>query len=390
MFSVDNFYYVLYKNLLESANILPCYFYPFGTTESKNFCIGWDNPVRISSEILHSALFFDQEPLLANNLNYYHQSFLQSDVLCKLLANSEKSSTKNQICKNEGFLDWYYFYHGFASLFWLSDYKYFADIEFQFTKLFISLNRLHTNYRSYRLNLVSEFIKNGLVDKGIISLPLGNSEYNNWHKELDDPFSLLNKNKIQEIKFNLSQYPSGFTADTIDPKGFLSADCGTSSYKMSKSAFIHVVGETIFYQDKLHLTEKIFKPIATKRPFLLAAAPGNLQYLKSYGFQSFSKWIDESYDNELDPDKRIEMIVHELTKLSRLNLADLKDLHMEMKPILDYNFNHFYTDFRENITDELLENFRNCINIYNNGRFGDKVINLKSINSTEVRKRLLR
>mgnify|MGYP003342655425 CR=1 FL=1 len=38
-------------------------------------------------------------------------------------------------------------------------------------------------------------------------------------------------------------------------------------------ALWNIVTETVFYYDKLHLTEKIFKPIVHRRPFLLVAAP---------------------------------------------------------------------------------------------------------------------
>ena len=37
----------------------------------------------------------------------------------------------------------------------------------------------------------------------------------------------------------------------------------------------------------MHLTEKIFKPIVNKQPFMLLAAPDNLAYLKSYGFKTY-------------------------------------------------------------------------------------------------------
>jgi hypothetical protein len=44
------------------------------------------------------------------------------------------------------------------------------------------------------------------------------------------------------------------------------------------------------------LTEKALRPIACGQPFILAATPGSLQYLRSYGFKTFSGYIDETYD----------------------------------------------------------------------------------------------
>jgi hypothetical protein len=383
--------------LLEPASISPYYYYPFGSTSSSNLCNAWNNdntalfslPMAVAPG-MHTTLFYDQEPLLKDSLFFGYYPELELNHTCKLLANSEHSLLKQNLCKKENFLDWYYFYHGFASLFWFNDYQYLSDVEQQFTKVFISLNRLHTNHRSYRLNLVNEYIKREIESKGTISLPLTNREYGSWIEELQDINTLLPKNRLEEIHRNLCKYPGGFTADITDPKGFLSADCGQTSLHLLKSAFIHVVSESIFYHDKLHLTEKIFKPISIKRPFLLVGAPGNLQYLKSYGFQTFDKWIDETYDAEQDHDKRIIKVVNQLEKLCKLKNSELKEMHYEMRFVLEHNFNHFFNDFRTIITDELLENFKTCIRIYNNGRTNDYCVNINNINLDQVRKILLR
>jgi len=397
MISVENFYYILYKNLLEPASISPYYYHPFGSTNSGNLCHGWDDDNKTNFSLsmsvapgMNTTLFYDQEPLLKDVLYFSSYPELELRQTCKILANSEHSFLKKSLCKKENFLDWYYFYHGFASLFWLNDYQYLSGIEQQFTKVFISLNRLHTNHRSYRLNLVNEYIKSEIESKGIISLPLANREYGSWIEELQDPNTLLPKHKLEEIHKNLSKYSNGFIADIINPQGFLSADCGNKSYHLLKNSFVHVVSESVFYHDKSHLTEKIFKPIAVKRPFILVGSHGNLKYLKSYGFQTFNKWIDESYDDEVDQDKRIIKIVDELKKICNLPMSELKEMHYDMKDVLEHNFNHFFNDFRTIITDELLENFKTCVRVYNNGRTGEYYVNTKNINFDQVRKILLR
>lgn len=388
MFSVDNFYYVLYKNLLESTNFSARYFYPFGSTNIKNLCTNWDKTLKYNNEHLNNVLFYDQEPLLVDDLPY--QIPFTSYISCNILANSEKSNLKTKLCKTEKYLDWYYFYHGFASLYWFNDFKYLPKVEHHFTKVFISLNRLHTNYRSYRLNLINEYIKKDLIGYGNISLPINNIEFGSWNDELDDPNTLLPKTKLAEIKRNLNTLTNPLVVDKPDPKGFLSADCGTQALEINQSALWHIVSETIFYQDKLHLTEKIFKPIATRRPFILLAAPGNLAYLKSYGFKTFDKWIDESYDKIHDPDHRICFVVEQIEKLCKLNLNQLKDMHREMQNILDHNYNHFYTDFKTLITDELLDNFKTCISIYNNGRMDDRTIPIQHLDFAQIKKLFLR
>jgi hypothetical protein len=130
----------------------------------------------------------------------------------------------------------------------------------------------------------------------------------------------------------------------------------------------HIVGETVYYDEKLHLTEKIFKPIVAKRPFILAGAPGNLAYFKSYGFQTFDRWIDESYDSESDPVRRMDMIVAELSRLCRLSPAELDAMYTEMSEVLEYNFNWLYGGFRKVLVDEMVDNFRRCVIQHNAGR----------------------
>ena len=121
-------------------------------------------------------------------------------------------------------------------------------------------------------------------------------------------------------------------------------------------AFWHIVTETVFYYNKLHLTEKIFKPIVSKQPFMLLAAPGNLAYLKSYGFKTFDSVVDESYDNILDNDLRTEAVVRQLHWYCNLTPDEKTDIIRQLEPIIDYNFHHFYGEFKHIITRELLGN----------------------------------
>jgi hypothetical protein len=112
----------------------------------------------------------------------------------------------------------------------------------------------------------------------------------------------------------------------------------------------------------------VFKPIVAKRPFMLVAAPGNLAYLKSYGFRTFDRWIDESYDLETDHYIRIEKITFQLAKLCAMPPPLLRQMHMEMQETLEYNFQHFYNNFKNNIVDELVDNFESILGQINVGR----------------------
>jgi hypothetical protein len=371
MFSLDNFYYVLYKNLLKPVQLPPLFFSKFGSTnkddlELDNFDRSINNKNKRDNFQNDLCFFYDQEPLIVELLeNIDHHLFLHQTTL-KVFANSEKSEYKKIYCKNNNFLDWYYFFHGFAALDWYRDYKYIPKVENKFSKVFISLNRLVVKDRSYRLNLVANYMEQGLLEYGHVSLGLIN---NDWKEEVTYSNSKLSTQAKGKILKYISCLKGPLIVDQENVPGYASAGSGDNEMMLQQSALWHVVSETVFYYPKLHLTEKIFKPIVHRRPFILVAAPGNLAYLKSYGFKTFDRWIDESYDTIEDNDQRIQAITQELAKLCKLNREELETMYQEMQEILDYNFNHFYGDFNRIIVDELVDNFRWVLSRWNNGRF---------------------
>jgi hypothetical protein len=186
-----------------------------------------------------------------------------------------------------------------------------------------------------------------------------------WKETIEDPKNPLDNRARIKIYKALTDVTEPLTIDTSIPDGSLSAKV---NFNDLTSALFHVVTETIYFDKKLHLTEKIFKPIIAQRPFLLVAAPGNLAYLKSYGFKTFDRWIDESYDNEPDHYIRIEKITAELARLCAMGPSALEQMHLEMQEVLEYNFNHFYTTFKDIIVDELVDNFEHILCQINNGR----------------------
>lgn len=55
-------------------------------------------------------------------------------------------------------------------------------------------------------------------------------------------------------------------------------------------------------------TEKTIRPLLMGMPFVLASTPGHLARLHDLGFQTYHTLWDESYDTELDPDRRLRKI----------------------------------------------------------------------------------
>jgi len=119
-----------------------------------------------------------------------------------------------------------------------------------------------------------------------------------------------------------------------------------------------VVLETVVDGDKIHLTEKILRPIACGHPFVLVAGPGSLTYLKSYGFKTFDSVFDESYDQQTDTVKRLEMVVQTMKKIKQLSDSDWERINA----IAAYNKQHFFSDtFVTQVTAELQTNLNSAV-----------------------------
>jgi hypothetical protein len=85
------------------------------------------------------------------------------------------------------------------------------------------------------------------------------------------------------------------------------------------------------------ISEKLYKPIATGKPFIVFSDEGYLKALKELGFSTFSPYIDESYDNEPIPKERINLIVREIKRISELESQEYNELVKNCNRISSYN-----------------------------------------------------
>ncbi len=409
MFSLEAFYKIISKNLLEQINCESHYFKNFGSTHPIDLDCQWE-PEISSVDTNKFLLFHDQEPIFQDNFIKIFDTIPTPigaseswDTLCSvytansngkilyfnhyfhILANSEHSQEKNKIIKDYNMLDWYYFFHGFAALDWYRDVQYLPTIR-NYSKLFITFNNIITGKRSYRLNLIARLMKLNLHTRGFISMnPVNTKEQ--IKQELFNQESSLSKESKYLIFKTLLPNPPTFIIDQKITIGSLSANDDLNTLT---SGLFHIVTETIFYDNKLHLTEKIFKPIVARRPFFLIGAPGNLKYLKSYGFRTFDRWMDESYDNEPDHDKRIQLVVDQLYKLSLLSKNELESIYKDMEETLEHNFTWFYTGFKNVITNELVDNFEIMLKKYNLGKSFNSTnfLDYSKLDFQDIKKRL--
>jgi hypothetical protein len=350
MLQIDHIYEFLSQSIFKDYQIifLPNGFLPKDITG--NFLM--DLHVFNETISIRKIFFYDQEPVLSNFIDPYLNNG-KFAVQLDALVTSEHSPLVDEITAKNNLSKLYYFFHGFAALDWYRGYytlNYNKTVIRSYKYDFISMNRIINNDRSYRIYFISQLKEQGLLDHGQVSFNVTDNLFDDWRDETTDFDSKLS----DKARLHAEQYLIDIDKLVIDQPelpGSASADI-----LRDVDAFWHIVTETVFYYNKLHLTEKIFKPIVSKQPFMLLAAPGNLAYLKSYGFKTFDSVVDESYDNILDNDLRTEAVVRQLRWYCNLTPDEKTDIIRQLEPIIDYNFHHFYGEFKHIITRELLGN----------------------------------
>jgi len=139
--------------------------------------------------------------------------------------------------------------------------------------------------------------------------------------------------KHQSLFQNQNYQNSVIIGNANDKKTQFSAD-------FFNQCLVYVITETLGEHPYPYFSEKTWKAIVSKTPFMMVNAPGSLKKLQEFGFKTFDHWWDESYDLLPTVAQRIEALVIELKKLSVLDLAQLTQLRNDIKPVIDYNYKH--------------------------------------------------
>ena len=138
-----------------------------------------------------------------------------------------------------------------------------------------------------------------------------------------------------------------------------SADYNNLDYK---KCGLEIVLETLFDDTRWHLTEKTLRPIACGRPFILMSTPGSLEYLRSYGFETFSDCIDETYDTIQDPKTRLQAIVTEMLRIASMSTRDKQLLWNTLYKISKKNQQLFFSaQWQNKIENEFFENLNSAL-----------------------------
>lgn len=359
MYNISDHYLIIHniaKQVIGEHNLI--YLHPFGSTQPENF-----EHLRYGNGIYKNLLLcYDQEPLVINynDIIFEAAKLFTNNNTNLILINTEKNSTnKKHFIRKYGYKDCYYFFHGLAATDWYRSYYYNTDLidpsTRKIVKKFITFNRLTGNARCYRSFFVSELQKNNILNFGHVSYSKHCPIFGHYSQNMFYP---VNQYGVSEhyVKKSIQILDSIKENLVIDYTNEIpNTSFEISAIPQMMESFLHVVTETCFWDEKEHLTEKIFKPIVARQPFVLLGCQGNLNYLRSYGFKTFDKWWDESYDVINDPIARIQAVIKILNDICNLDNSKLEKILVEMKETLEYNYNLFYS---RNFVDSILNEFK--------------------------------
>lgn len=206
---------------------------------------------------------------------------------------------------------------------------YDVDLDKIRDKKFLMLNRRLRPHRIYstclfnKLNILDQF----LISYDVTSMQLFEMDGENismhiedtkYAKVLSEEFARLkSESPKRTIDFEDLENVWGFNFENKEP--YL-------------DSYIHITSETNFFEIGGYFSEKTWKPIGHLQPFIFMGPAHGLKELKKLGFRTFAPFVDESYDNELDPELRFKMIMAEIERISKL---DINEIHNWYKTIFN-------------------------------------------------------
>lgn len=181
-------------------------------------------------------------------------------------------------------------------------------------KYFSCLNGRQRTHREYVYNYLNQY---DLIDKGISTFV--------WKGISVDGF-----NTPEDIRSHKEQKPE--------------------FYKVFDNTYYDIITETLTGEEskldwwqEVFITEKIWRSIYYKRPFMVIGNKNTLYELKNLGFKTFEGILfDESYDNLDDFQMRTYSVLEQNKQIiDTKSLQDVNDIvySEEMSQILDYNYN---------------------------------------------------
>lgn len=220
-------------------------------------------------------------------------------------------------------------------------------------RTFLCFNRHFNNFREH---LVRDLLNEGLVNKGYVSLCAANEDEESKLADPDTYYGWAADASLREwyaktSKDFLRQLP--FTVDTVN---FSHNHVRTITPEFYNKTLLSLVTETWVHEDTIFITEKTYKAMQMLHPFIILGNHGTLRELRARGFKTFAPYINEEYDDEPNLEKRKNLILKELHRLSQMPIQEQQRLAVEMQDAARHN-KHLLQSLKHSYGKPILEHF---------------------------------
>jgi hypothetical protein len=353
---------------IHGDNVLIYRFYPHGSKKLEDLSLA--SPMTWVESILSPQIFCnDQEPLhweLYNNADRMFNSNWNKILLnnsfsprvnnlCSsfgvydknIILHSEQRSSQCEIYEKNNFVLAYYWSHAFMAQDWFRFAKH-VDQKKHVKKMFLIYNRAWSGTREYRLKFLELLINAQLENHCQTNIiPI--------EPELGVHY---NSHVFQTPQWRPNLPLENYFPTVLVPSHY-SADFDLADYENTN---IEIVLETLFDDERLHLTEKSLRPIACAQPFILSATVGSLEYLRKYGFKTYSSVWNEDYDLISDPKKRLQAIIKLMNDIANWDCKTSTIKLKQAQEIADFNKTYFFSqEFFTLINNELEKNLSDAL-----------------------------
>jgi hypothetical protein len=203
-------------------------------------------------------------------------------------------------------------------------------IFFKLNHSVIDYNCLQKRPREHRVALFDKLEKQNLLGYGINSMskiPL---------------ISPICSTRIEELNRLLPMYPPNAT----NPSEF-DSDCSGSflvnfNNDIVLKTYYSIISEALVSPNMCFISEKTYKVIANRHPFVIFGNPYTLRELRKQGYQTFENFFDESYDIDQDLDIKTEKVINIIKGFAVLTPKEKLNWFYHALEVCNYNWKVFY------------------------------------------------
>ena len=187
---------------------------------------------------------------------------------------------------------------------------------------------LNKRIRPHRVWFYNYLYHSGLLDKGLVSMNEFDKHWYNWEGkhfeqgELDECSSVLpllvyeTPNNVLDDNIYINRFPEQVVKDTF--------------FTVVSEAHCGDFDQTMF------LSEKTFKVIGCKHPFLIMGNKNSMEMMRKIGYKTFDGFIDEGFDI-LPTHERLQYIIESIRKVDKID--DKLEWYKSLEETIEFNYN---------------------------------------------------